>query len=375
MIRRGTAGFRAAAWAFAAAAALAAAATCGSALRRDRAASRRQGEAPAGAPPAVALATVALGGFRGVAADLLWLRAAQLQEERKFVELVQLSEWITALEPETDEVWSFHAWNLAYNVTVLLGRPDDRWRWVESAVSLLRDRGVEMNPASSAIKRELAWLFLHKIGTDSDSAAWYYRTVWAREISGWLGPGGEPPPAGSISAGELSDTLKMDSATMAELAAKFGRIDWRVPDASALYWGWLALRDAEGGADELPCRRMVYSALLSMMRGGGTLSGDPTDEDWRFEASPNAAVVDATGDFLLETLERTGFSGVRHAYVGWLRDAIAIRLAQGRAEDARALHARLVAFFAERGVADRVPPLEKLLSAPDGFLSDLLENP
>ena len=374
MFRGNSPSRRAVAWLCAAAAALAAAACCGEALRRGRAATRRNGAAPAGAPAAVSLVTVALGGFRGVAADLLWLRAGRLQEERKFVELVQLSEWITALEPESDEVWSFHAWNLAYNVTVLLGRPDDRWRWIESAVSLLRDRGMEMNPSSSAVKRELAWLFLHKIGTDSDSAAWYYRTVWAREISGWLGPDGGPPPAGSISAEELADALKMDSAEMAALADRFGRIDWRVPDASALYWSWLALRDAEGGPDELPCRRLVYSSLLSMMRGGGALSGDPASEDWSYAAAPNPAVVDATGAFIEETMRATPFSGVRHAYAGWLRDAIAIRMLQGREADARALYGRLVQFLAENGGVDGVPPFEKLLSAPEGFLSELLDR-
>ena len=61
--------------------------------------------AASGKPPAlVTLATVALGGFRGVAADMLWLRAGRLQEQRRFVELVQLSEWITALEPEAPQV-------------------------------------------------------------------------------------------------------------------------------------------------------------------------------------------------------------------------------------------------------------------------------
>ena len=368
---------RLAAWICGAVAAALAAAAFGARLRAGRENARGPASAagtPAGAPALVSLASVALGGFRGVAADLLWLRAGKLQEERKFVELVQLSEWITALEPESDEIWSFHAWNLAYNVTVLLGRPDDRWRWVESAVSLLRDRGMAMNPGSPAVKRELAWLFLHKIGTDSDSAARFYRTAWAREISGWLGSRGEPPAAGSISAAELSAALKMDPAAMAGLEKRFGPIDWRVPDASALYWGWAALREAEGGPEELPCRRMVYSALLSMMRGGGVLAGDPSDEDWEFGSSPNPAIVDSTGDFIEETMEGTDFSGVRHAYAGWLRDAIAIRLAQGREDDARALHARLVAFFAARGVADGVPALGEILSAPEGFLSGLLEK-
>ncbi len=35
-------------------------------------------------PPLLAFTTVALGGFRGVLTDVLWLRAARLQEEGKY---------------------------------------------------------------------------------------------------------------------------------------------------------------------------------------------------------------------------------------------------------------------------------------------------
>jgi len=44
------------------------------------------------APPPAALTTVLLGGFRGVFTDLLWIRAATLQQQGRFVELVQLAD-------------------------------------------------------------------------------------------------------------------------------------------------------------------------------------------------------------------------------------------------------------------------------------------
>lgn len=324
-------------------------------------------------PATVSLATVALGGFRGVAADLLWLRAGRLQEERRFVELLQLSEWITALEPEAPEVWSFHAWNLAYNVTILLGRPDDRWRWVESAISLLRDRGAEMNPSSPLIKRELAWLFLHKIGTDSDSAAEFYRTSWAREISGWLAPDGSAPAPDSLQADELFSVLKMDAGTMADLEKRFGRIDWRMPEASALYWSALSVENAENASDRLRSRRMVYSSLLTMMRHHGFAKGDASSENWTFSSVPNLLLVDSTGEYLEETMRENEFSGVRFAYAGWLNDAILIRMAQGKKDEAVRLHGKLVSFFETLGVSG-VPPLEKIAGEPPGYLSQLLEN-
>ena len=58
-------------------------------------------------PPAVTFVTVTLGGFRGMIADLLWLRASRLQEERRYVELVQLSGWITTCSDRAARLYDF----------------------------------------------------------------------------------------------------------------------------------------------------------------------------------------------------------------------------------------------------------------------------
>src|SRR5690348_8955185 len=51
------------------------------------------------APPVLAFTTVALGGFRGLIANALWIRANELQQDGKFFEMVQLADWITKMEP------------------------------------------------------------------------------------------------------------------------------------------------------------------------------------------------------------------------------------------------------------------------------------
>src|SRR6266853_1021609 len=105
-----------------------------------------RGEPLENSPPLVAFTTVALGGFRGIIADVLWLRATELQKDGKYFELVQLADWITKLEPRFAQVWAFHAWNMAYNVSVLFNDPPDRWRWVRQGIVLLRDEGLKYNP-------------------------------------------------------------------------------------------------------------------------------------------------------------------------------------------------------------------------------------
>lgn len=341
---------------------------------RPSAASAALGSQDRRAAALVEFASVALGGFRGVLADMLWIRAGRMQEERRFVELVQLSDWVSELEPRNEEVWIFQAWNMAYNVSFLLHRPDDRWRWVRNGIALLRDRGIPLNPRSPALLQALGWFFQHKIGMDADEASPWYRTAWAREIGGYLGLDGSAPPEDSFAAEELAGQFRMDARTMRELEERFGPVDWRVPDASSLYWGWLGTELGGDGKDSLACRRMVYQSLMAMARGAGRLAGDPDGEDWVFEAVPEPRLAPATAAYAEECLEASPFSGIRHAYVYFLRDMAALALLQGREGDARAFHAKLVAFFEPFGLAGEVPPLGAVLSSDADLFAGLLSR-
>src|SRR5881296_948056 len=62
------------------------------------------------APPVLAFTTVALGGFRGLIANALWVRAMELQDQDKYFEKVQLADWITKLQPHFTTVWVHQAW-------------------------------------------------------------------------------------------------------------------------------------------------------------------------------------------------------------------------------------------------------------------------
>jgi hypothetical protein len=295
-------------------------------------------------PPMLVFATVALGGFRGVIADLLWLRAARMQEEGRFVELVQLSEWITALEPDNGEVWAYHAWNLAYNVSVMMTRPDDRWRWVQNGIDLLRDNGVRLNPSNAQVRRELAWFFQHKLGTDMDVAAPTYRREWARTVATYLAPDGSPPEPDSLNAAEIKDALAIDPDTMRAIDQRFGGLDWRVPCSHAVYWALEALERASD-RERLACRRVAYQSLIMMIRGDGRLVGDPEDEDFVFHATPNEALLDGTVAFLEETNSEHEFRGVRMAFAGLLLEGVRIDTRWGRDAAARAKYARATRLF------------------------------
>ena len=97
------------------------------------------------APPVLAFTTVALGGFRGIIANSLWIRANDLEEKGKYFEAMQLADWITKLQPRMVQVWTVQAWNMAYNISVKFTAHDDKWRWVKAGIELLRDEGLKYN--------------------------------------------------------------------------------------------------------------------------------------------------------------------------------------------------------------------------------------
>lgn len=136
------------------------------------------------APPSLAFATVALGAFRGLIVDILWMRADKLKEEGQFFDALQVAKWITTLQPRFAAVWEFHAWNMAYNISVAIPatQPEQRWRWVKNGYELLRDEGIPLNPKSIALYRELGRIFQHKMGGVSDDAHEYYKLQFAEEI-------------------------------------------------------------------------------------------------------------------------------------------------------------------------------------------------
>jgi hypothetical protein len=242
------------------------------------------------APPLVVFTTVALGGFRGIFADMLWMRSARLQHEGKYFELVQLADWITKLEPRFTEVWAYHAWNLTYNISVLFTDPADRWRWVRHGIGLLRDEGLHYNPGEARLLYELGWFFQHKIGANMDDAHLYYKQAWAAEMQALLGGGRvdyEQLEADPLRRQALMERYKLDPGIMRELEGRYGPLDWRLPQAHAIYWAHLSKR-VGNDRDGVMADRMIYQSMTDAFRRGKLFLG--ADED-RFIPSPQLELL------------------------------------------------------------------------------------
>ena len=142
-------------------------------------------DTPENIPPSIAFATIATGAFRGLVVDVLWMRADKMKDEGQFFDARQLAEWITILQPRFASVWEFHAWNMAYNISVAIPatQPDQRWRWVRNGYELLRDEAIDKYKLKNiTLYRELARIFQHKIGGVSDDAHKYYKLQLAMSM-------------------------------------------------------------------------------------------------------------------------------------------------------------------------------------------------
>ncbi|CAG0970402.1 hypothetical protein PHYC_01213 [Phycisphaerales bacterium] len=189
---------------------------------------------------------IAMGAFRGVFVNFLWIRAEEMKQEGKFYEAIQLAGAITKLQPRFPRVWVFHAWNLAYNLSVGTNTPEERWVWVNAGIRLLRDEGIPANPNDMLIHKELAWIFMHKIGGYTDDANPYYKKQLAREWTIVLGP---PPARGP----EDRDRDKI----------------------IAKYVAWLSqFRDAPDTLEGVIAQEPTVRPLSELVRGMGVVAQD-----------------------------------------------------------------------------------------------------
>ena len=235
------------------------------------------------APPMLALTTQVLGGFRGIIANALWIRATQLQEDGKYFEMVQLADWITKLEPHIAQVWSVQAWNMAFNISVKFPDHNDRWRWVQRGIELLRDEALRFNPNQPLLYAELAWMFQFKMGQNLDDAHFTYKYSWAREmmnVFGGPGPNFErlvdpQTPDERRRAALLRDKYKMSPEWMQEVDKIYGPLDWRLPEAHAIYWATIGMNRTKKEDDIRRLRSAVYQSMnLSYQRGRLVLSSN-----------------------------------------------------------------------------------------------------
>src|SRR4051812_40995971 len=105
--------------------------------------------------------TLLLGGFRGLACDLLWIRADESKEHGRYYESLALYRTITRIQPRFEQVWTYLAWDMAYNIGHEVEDEDSKWTWMMAGLDAAT-RGCLRNPQSERLLRHLAWMLNHR---------------------------------------------------------------------------------------------------------------------------------------------------------------------------------------------------------------------
>jgi len=328
------------------------------------------------APPVLVFTTVALGGFRGLIANALWVRAMDLQDEDKYFEKVQLADWITKLQPHFTTVWLVQAWDMAYNISIKFNDPRDRWQWVQRGIELLRDEGLKYNPDEPLIYRELAWFFQHKIGQDLDDAHLYFKTEWARQMdemmhgTNYVALINPQTDDEKQRAKILREKYKLDPAHMKEVDDEYGPLEWRLPESHAIYWATLGLKRAKK-EEQITLRREIYQPLqLAFQRGRLIEASVGTNKV--FQLGPNLAMIPSANKAYLKMMEEDAQfrDHIANAHKNFLKDAVYFLYTHNRRSEAEQWKKFLVEKYPDATSYDVRDPSKPAQKIADMTLDD-----
>lgn len=357
------------------------------------------------APPVVAFVTIVLGSFRGLLADILWLRSTILQDEGKYYEMVQLASWMTKLQPRFTGATTHLAWNLAFNISVTCSSHADRWRWVQRGIELIRDEALLYNPSDPLLYKELAWFYQFKIGNILDDANQYYKNrlaldmmeVFGKDEADWEALAAAPKNEKELQevlrlddkfwkdlgaknidqkdkytsfadiekdfkifgkipkkvrdvlnndnksleimdnyfrAKWLRDQYKIEPKTALKINEKYGKLDWRLPEAHAIYWATKGIENDKKGLVNVDCERVITQSIKDAFMGGKLLMVDKNDPQ-TFSTMPNLDISDAAIEAYKTAQKRQKVTTFKSALDNFLKDIIVTMYTFGKYSKAK----------------------------------------
>jgi hypothetical protein len=131
--------------------------------------------------------------------------------------------------------------------------------------------------------------------------------------------------------------LRLDAAYIANLNDRYGELDWRLPEAHAIYWASRGL-DADDERMDTFCNRVIFQSLANAFEMGRVVM---LAEANYMELVPNISLVDAVRDVYLENIEMQSAAGseaihgTTTGYENFLTDAVVNLFMYGRNERAQ----------------------------------------
>lgn len=119
---------------------------------------------------------VAIGGLRGVAADLLYLKSDRLWQEGKWQEMLGLFRAITVLQPNYVDYWSIAGSHLAWNLAFNAPNKQDKQRYIDQGIECFLE-GISYNPDSYQLYFDLGFIYHHQVESYEQALELYRMAV------------------------------------------------------------------------------------------------------------------------------------------------------------------------------------------------------
>ncbi len=105
-----------------------------------------------------------IGGFRGIAVDLMWLEIDEFWHSGKWFNIIPLIRAITWMQPHFLEAWELGAWHLAYNCYAYADSAGDpnKERYIDESIRFLK-QGVARNRDVYDLWFNLGWIYYNKL--------------------------------------------------------------------------------------------------------------------------------------------------------------------------------------------------------------------
>ena len=158
----------------------------------------------------------------------------------------------------------------------------------------------------------------------------------------------------------LIEKYKMDPKFMKEVNDKYGPLEWRLPEAHAIYWGAKGLEAASNNPtkvkldDMITLRRLIYqSMLVSFQRG--QLVDNPYAQ--AFEFVPNLDIIPKVSFAYEQAAEedKNNHDHILKAHRNFLRDAVYFLYEANRLRDSEYWYKVLTAKYPDKPVLDDDP--------------------
>jgi hypothetical protein len=176
------------------------------------------------------------------------------------------------------------------------------------------------------------------MGANLDDANMLYKSRWAAEWNELL-TDGKPDyevllqpesPEDKDRVRNLREIYKMDPAVMQQVDAEHGPLEWRLPEAHAIYWAYLGLKVSERAKDYVTLRRVIFQSMQTAFHRGRMIEfpvaipGDPGTYTTAFEFGPNLDIAEKTNSAYEEMIEEEEkfADNMRTAHKNFLRTAV-----------------------------------------------------